>query len=130
MIHINSAIFFFSANVSSCKSRPRIIVVVRAGFRPFGIELHRCQTSCGNSSHPSQTSCVATSTQPISVNLTALIPGNRPGKRVLINHTSCGCNCLVINHCKFDEGELPDEENCRCIKTGPTAQGNEKGLCA
>ena len=62
---------------------------------------------------------------------------NKRGKVVHVdNHTSCGCNCEVIKYCKFDEGEMPDEEHCMCIP-GQTllifqGQGsyNEKGLCA
>ena len=99
-------------------------------FKRSQIELHRCSGMCDNSLHQSQKPCVATSTQPIIVDLTDLTSENRQRKSVVYNHTSCGCDCRVINHCKVDEGELPDEENCRCIKTGPTAQGNEKGLCA
>ena len=69
--------------------------------------------------------------QQISLDLTDLTSENKQDKVVLmVNHTSCGCNCEVINHCKFNEGEFADEDNCRCIKTGPTARGNEKGLCA
>ena len=79
--------------------------------------------------------CVPTSTEQISLDLTDLTSENKQVKVVpMVNHTRCGCNCEVINHCKFDEGEMPDEANCRCIKTEPTPQGrgggNEKGLCA
>ena len=61
---------------------------------------------------------------------------NKRGTVVIVyNHTSCGCHCERIKYCKLDEGEMPDEVNCRCIKqTWQTAQGqgsyNEKGLCA
>ena len=148
MIHINSGIFFFSAYVSSlklqdqpCKLRPTIIAVGEKGFKPHHIELHRCKGTCGNS-QPSQKPCVATSTQKISLDLTDLTSKTKEKVVLMDNHTSCGCDCEAINHCKVDEGEMPDEDNCRCIKTGPTYQphsiktgptyqphrgGNEKG---
>ena len=119
-----------------CKLRPTIIAVKEKGFKPHHIELHRCEGTCGNS-QPSQKSCVATSTQKISLDLTDLTTtSENKGDKVvsMVNHTDCGCSCEAINHCKFDKGEVPDEDNCRCIKTGPTAQvvggGTEKGLCA
>ena len=82
-------------------------------------------------------SCVAVSEQQVTLALTDLT-SEIPDKVSfpLVNHTGCGCHCKTTNYCKFDEGEMPDEENCRCIKdqTGSTAQGqgsdNEKGLCA
>lgn len=116
-----------------CKLRPTIIAVKQKGFKPHHIELHRCEGTCGNS-QPSQKPCVPTSTQQISLDLTDLTSENKQDKVVMVNHTGCGCTCEVINHCKFEEGEMPDEDNCRCIPPGPTAQGlgggNEKGLCA
>ena len=116
-----------------CKLRPTIIAVEEKGFKPHHVELHRCQGTCD--SQPSQKSCVPKSIQQISLDLTDLTSENKQDKVVLMdNHTSCDCNCKAINHCKFDEGEMPDEDNCRCIKTGPPLPvhqgGNEKGLCA
>lgn len=117
-----------------CKLRPTIYAVEQKGFKPHHIELYRCQGTCGNS-QPSEKRCGPTSKQEISLDLTDLTSENKQDKVItVVNHTSCGCNCEAINHCKFDEGEMPDEDSCRCIKTGPTAQrqggGNEKGLCA
>ena len=140
MIHINSGIFFFSACVSSlklqdqpCKLRPTIIAVEEKGFKPHHIELHRCQGTCGNS-QPSQKPCVPKSIQQISLDLTDLTSKTKQKVVLMDNHTRCGCDCEAINHCKFDEGEMPDVDNCRCIPPAPTAQrqggGNEKGLCA
>ena len=117
-----------------CKLRPTIIAVKEKGFKPHHVELHRCQGTCGNS-QPSQKPCVATSIQQISLDLTDLTSENEGNKVVhMDNHTSCGCHCEVTKHCKLDEGEMPDEDNCRCIPPGPTAGrlggDNEKGLCA
>ena len=119
-----------------CKLRPTIIAVEQKGFKPHHIELYRCEGTCGNS-QPSQKPCVPTSTRQITLDLTDLTSENKGDKVIpMVNHTSCGCNCEVTKHCKFDEGEMPDEDNCRCIKTGPTVTaqrqggGNEKGLCA
>lgn len=117
-----------------CKLRPTIIAVKQKGFKPHHIELHRCQGTCDNSL-PSQKPCVATSTKEINLDLTDLTSENEGNKVVrMVNHTGCGCHCEVIKRCKFDEGEMPDEDNCRCIPPGPTAGGfgggNEKGLCA
>ena len=115
-----------------CKLRPTIIAVEKKGFKPHHIELYRCKGTCGNS-QPSQKRCVPTSTQQISLDLTDLTSETKQDEVVIkVNHTSCGCDCEAINHCKVDEGEMPDEDNCRCIKTGPiTARphrgGNEKG---
>ena len=117
-----------------CKLRPTIIAVGKKGFKPHHVELYRCNGTCGNS-QPSQKPCVPTSIQQISLDLTDLTSETKQDKVVLMdNHTSCGCNCEVTKHCKFDEGEMPDEDNCKCIKTGPiTARprphrgGNEKG---
>ena len=117
-----------------CKLRPTIIAVGKKGFKPHHVELYRCNGTCGNS-QPSQKPCVPTSIQQISLDLTDLTSETKQDKVVLMdNHTSCGCNCEVTKHCKFDEGEMPDEDNCKCIKPGPiTARprphrgGNEKG---
>ena len=117
-----------------CKLRPKIIAVEQKGFKPHHIELYRCEGTCSNS-QPSQKPCVPTSTQEISLDLTDLTSPTKQDKVLpVVNHTSCGCHCEVTKHCNFDEGEMPDEENCRCIPPGLTAQrqggGNEKGLCA
>ena len=115
-----------------CELRPTIIAVAKEDFKPRHIELHRCQGTCNNF-QASQMPCVPTSTLPMTLDLTS---ENKRGTVVLVlNHTSCGCHCETIKYCKLDEGEMPDEENCRCIKqTWQTAQGqgsyNEKGLCA
>ena len=113
-----------------CKLRPTIIAVKEKGFKPHHIELHRCKGTCGNS-QPSQKACVATSTQQISLDLTDLTTtSENKGDKVvpMVNHTGCGCDCEAINHCKVDEGEMPDEDNCRCIKTAQIHKGgNEKG---
>lgn len=114
-----------------CKLRPAIIAVEKKGFKPHHIELYRCEGTCDHS-QPSQKACVATSTQQISLDLTDLTSETKQDEVVIkVNHTSCGCDCEAINHCKVDEGEMPDEDNCRCIPPGPTPQtgrrGNEKG---
>ena len=116
-----------------CELRPTIFAVEQKGFKPHHIELYRCEGTCSNS-QPSQKPCVPTSTQDISLDLTDLTSENKGDKVItVVNHTSCGCNCEATKHCKFDEGEMPDEDNCRCIP-GPTAHpqrgGNEKGWCA
>ena len=117
-----------------CKLRPTIFPVEKEGFKPHHIELHRCQGTCGDS-QPSQKPCAPDSIQEISLDVTDLTSGQRDTVTV-VNHTSCKCDCEVINKCNWDKGEIADEKNCRCIilQTEPTAQGrgshNKKGLCA
>ena len=129
----------FSACVSSlrlleqhCKLRPTIIPVGKEGFKPHHIKLHQCQGTCGDS-QPSQKPCAPDSIQEISLDVTDLTSGQRDTVTVF-NHTSCKCDCEVINKCKLDKGEMPDEKNCRCIilQTEPVGEGsdNKKGLCA
>ena len=113
-----------------CKLRPTIIPVEKEGFKPHHIELHRCQGTCDDS-QPSQKPCAPASIQEISLDLTDLTSKNKRDTVAVFNHTSCRCNCEVINKCKLDKGEIPDEKNCRCIilktkPTEPTPQGQER----
>ena len=116
-----------------CKLRPTIIPVEKRGFKPYHIELHRCQGTCRDSL-PSQRPCIAASINKISLDLTDLTSESKQEKVItVVNHTSCECDCEAIKHCNLDKGEMPDEENCRCIpEPTPQSQGsdNEKGLCA
>lgn len=115
-----------------CKLRPTIVPVGKEGFKPHHIKLHQCQGTCGDS-QPSQKPCAPDSIQEISLDVTDLTSGQRDTVTV-VNHTSCKCDCEVINKCKLDKGEMPDEKNCRCIilQTEPVGEGsdNKKGLCA
>ena len=120
-----------------CRTRPTIIAVDQWGFNPRHIELHRCQgTFQRYSLHPSQLRCVPIAAQYVTLALTSRYSNRRDKVVQMVNHTRCGYSCKAIYHCKYDEGERDDPDNCRCIivQTGSTAQGqgsdNEKGLCA
>jgi len=97
-----------------CRSRPTVVPVQKEGYKPYHIELHRCSGTC-QGAPPSHRPCTPTSRKAITLELTDLTTG-KPGTVTVYNHTRCGCGCEL--ECKLEEGEFPDEENCKCI-VGP-----------
>ena len=118
----------FAVRVSSevlkeqhCRARPAVVPVEKSGFKPYHIELHRCSGTC-NDAPPTHRPCKASSVQAITLDLTDLT-SSEPSTVTVYNHTQCACDCEL--KCKLDEGELPDEDNCKCIiVTDPERTGN------
>ncbi|KAL9980733.1 hypothetical protein ACROYT_G009369 [Oculina patagonica] len=105
-----------SVKLSEQKCQPRPVVVQETeGNKPFHILLHRCSGTCDESIPPSQKPCTASKREAISLEVKDPLSGE-PKTITVYNHTSCHCTCNL--ECQWDQGEVPDEENCRC-KSGP-----------
>lgn len=107
-----------------CKARPTVVALKKAGYRPYHIELHQCSGTCTYDAPPNHRPCAATSKKAVTVELTDLT-SSKLSTITVYNHTKCGCACEL--ECKVEEGELPDEENCKCvILPGIGKSGNDK----
>lgn len=119
-----STVYFFSVKVSSvklseqkCQPRP-VVVQETQGYRPFHVELFRCAGTCDEKIPPKQKPCSVSHSQVILLEVRDPLSG-KPATIKVDNHTSCHCQCDL--KCKWDQGETPDEENCRC-NIEPTAE--------
>lgn len=108
-----------------CKPRP-VVVSETEGYKPYHILVYRCSGTCDDNIPPRQKPCTAANKKAIEVEATDPLGHDRKTFTVY-NHTSCSCACDLHNKCNWDQGELPDEDNCKCLK-GPTAGefGGEK----
>lgn len=106
-----------SVKLSEQKCQPRPVVVHETqGYRPFHIKLYRCSGTCDEKIPPSQKPCMVSQSQAIPLEVKDPLSGE-PKIIEVYNHTSCHCQCNL--ECQWDQGEIPDEENCRC-KSDPT----------
>ena len=105
-----------------CRARPTVVAVEKSGFKPHHIELHRCSGTC-NDAPPTHRPCKPSSVQEITLDLTDLT-SNKASTVKVYNHTQCACDCEL--KCKLDEGELPDEENCKCFTLPKEAENKNE----
>ena len=107
----------------SCKPRP-VVVSETQNHKPYHILVYRCSGTCDDNIPPRQKPCTAANKKAIEVEVTDPLGPDRT-TITIYNHTSCSCACDL--HCNWNQGELPDEDNCKCLK-GPTAgeSGGEK----
>lgn len=102
-----------------CKPRP-VVVSETEGHKPYHILVYRCSGTCDVNIPPSQKPCTARDKKAIEVEVTDPLGKDRKIIKIY-NHTSCSCECNLADlDCKWAEGEVLDEENCKCQKE-PTA---------